>query len=101
MSDWQVGDLAVCVDAGPSTFNGRLSNPARYGLLEGRRYRVTGMIIRADSPWQGVHCLLIDDPTFRLGLASIRFRKILPDKHEACEEEFVTLLKRTRRRVSA
>jgi hypothetical protein len=96
MSDWQVGDLAVCVDA--------TSRIARTGtsLAEGQVYRVSGLhmpgkLVRSDfgSP--------ADLGLFLVGLRSVstsgafdarRFRKVTPDKHEACEDEFVTLLKR-------
>jgi hypothetical protein len=96
MSDWQVGDKAVCVDAAitPHSVVGEVSK-----LVVGRIYTV---------------CKL--RPTnagiMRLGLAEFhhadnthscfyacRFRKVVQDKHEPCEEEFVTLL--NRKRVSA
>lgn len=99
MSDWQVGDLAVCVD---DRFN-----PA-YGetlLARGRTYTVvevtyctisnvlwhagTGLVL-AGVPCSGLH-----------GFAAERFRKIRPDEREACEPEFVTLLNRIKRKVEA
>ena len=31
-----------------------------------------------------------------LGINALRFRKIRPDAHERCEDEFITLLNRTK-----
>jgi hypothetical protein len=95
MSDWQVGDLAVCINAGPLLFNGRLSNGGGL-LVEGRTYRVVALIVREDQPWAGIACLVTDDADGHDGFATCRFRKIRPDEHEACEPEFVTLLKRNK-----
>ncbi|MBH9537493.1 hypothetical protein [Novosphingopyxis sp. YJ-S2-01] len=91
MTDWQVGDLALCVDAGDK-FGRHLQQPK-----QGQVYRVAGLTapglwssgnflfglkleeIRSDNP-EGDYC-----PT--------RFRKIRPDA-EPCEAEFKTLIKR-------
>jgi hypothetical protein len=97
---WGVGDLALCVDARPHPFWGES------GLHVGATYRVVGVVYNpAPSALYGRE----DYGLFLAGVvsgteegfASQRFRKILPDAHEACEEEFVTLLKRTKRKVSA
>jgi hypothetical protein len=97
MSDWQAGDLAVCVDAH--------DNPAfrPTEVREGRTYRVTQVInhpFRNHAGWpglllQGIQCDCTN------GFDHRRFRKIRPDEQEACEPEFVTLLKRSKRKVSA
>lgn len=97
MSDWQVGDLAVCVDGGP----GRDS-----------RWRVCGQLFReGDGPLEAgqiytVRAIRADVDHLAFGLVEIpgpwradRFRKLRPDAHEACEEEFATLLKRAPAKV--
>lgn len=97
MSDWQVGDLAVCVDVGdaPRTkFSGtgvagrRLSLGATYTVVAIGAHRVTSETI----------LLMEGQPNYA---GAFRFRKIRPDAHEACEAEFLTLLKRSKRKVSA
>lgn len=98
MSDWQVGDRAVCVDASGS----------RCALTVGRVYSVSGLDWTegfAELDGSLIPCgLLLAEiaPPFPYdGFDPRRFRKILPDQHEACETEFVTLLKRSKRRVVA
>lgn len=91
MSDWQVGDLAACVNSGkcPKCVN-TCPLPA---LDEGRIYTVA--TITSDE--QGLLFDLAEfgrDPDW--GFCAEHFRKIRPDEHEACEPEFVTLLKRTK-----
>jgi hypothetical protein len=92
VSDWAVGDLAVCVDVSP-----REGNPAGGGkhLTLGAPYRVDGVALNKNAKPVLILC----------GVAGVwrtdRFRKILPDRHEACETEFVDLLKRIKRPVSA
>jgi hypothetical protein len=86
--DWQVGDLAVCVDA---------SNPdcPAYGVVEGRIYVVSGLYV-GNSGRLGLNLAGVNlGRTYRAVLAC-RFRKIRPDEQEPCEAEFVTLLKRNR-----
>jgi hypothetical protein len=92
MSDWQVGDLAVCVDAGPSKFDGR---PCP--LAEGVAYTIADIVLPGEYRHlrKCVHGALKVSGSRYYYIAS-RFRKIRPDKHEDCEPEFVTLLKRTK-----
>jgi hypothetical protein len=92
MSDWQVGDLAVCVD------NAVRCRESRAGILVlGRAYKVA---VLGSPRGTDIFCLGFRDHAhtarkgFTPAFAAERFRKIRPDKHEACEEEFVTLLKR-------
>jgi hypothetical protein len=91
MSDWQVGDLAVCVDAKPHPDNDAARNVSLSQLSEGKTYRVTGL-----AKVDGIFLAGVTAAYEREGYGwrSSRFRKIAPDKHEACEDEFVTLLKR-------
>jgi hypothetical protein len=96
--DWKVGDLALCVDASP-TMNGRET-----GLAEGRVYRVTAYFpIPEPSKFGPSPGILVGGVKFagRRSFSSARFRKIRPDEHEDCEPEFVELLKRSKKRVSA
>jgi hypothetical protein len=82
MSDWQVGDLAVCVDTAK-----RGCWHATY-IKQGTVYAVRGAYRDQD----GDHVLALEGVAFPY--LSDRFRKITPDKREACEDEFITLLKR-------
>jgi hypothetical protein len=95
MSDWQVGDLALCVDARPNPFYGKS------GLTEGVIYKVVGAVFNpaphalyGEEAW-GLFLAEISAEAPE-GFAASRFRKIRPDEHEACEPEFITLLKRTK-----
>lgn len=94
MSDWQVGDLAVCVDA---RVNPRVGSCP---LQVGRVYRVARVVGSGPCALYGRHSLGLilagvpwSEPE---GAAELRFRKIRPDEHKACEPEFVTLLKRSK-----
>jgi hypothetical protein len=96
MADWQVGDLAVCVDAAPRWYTVDIPGES---LELNRIYTVCGFSFWSD----GTLNLLFEEfshPT-GAGIRADRFRKVVRDKHEACEEEFVTLLNRTKRKVSA
>jgi hypothetical protein len=93
MSDWAVGDLAVCV--GPLD-----ADDDERGMFKGRIYTVSAYFITPG----GLDGLLFKegiDPSPWHAWNPDCFRKILPDKHEACESEFVDLLKRINRPVSA
>jgi hypothetical protein len=99
--DWQVGDLAVCVNADPHPQYGPVT------LREGCVYRVAGVKPGLEfNSLVGRQCIGI----YIAGNLSAapagsyvadRFRKIRPDEHQACEPEFVTLLKRAKRPVAA
>jgi hypothetical protein len=104
MSDWQVGDLAVCIDASDV---GGAADP-NYVLLEyGRVYNVIGITDDGPGSWvsdyDGLGLILaeVESTNPEGDFAAYRFRKVLPDRHEACETEFVDLLKRSKRRVEA
>lgn len=101
MSDWQVGDLAVCVNSGPSRFGPE----KRHNLVVDKVYRVVG-IGGGTSDGRAPYSLFVAGAKAMYesdgyGFDPDRFRKIRPDEHEACEHEFVTLLKRTKRTVRA
>lgn len=94
MSDWQVGDLAVCVDATPDILGNPVPlkegvvylvsgiTPAGIASKYGRTNRLSGLALKGvPNKWP-------------CGWAPERFRKIRPDAQEACEPEFITLLKR-------
>lgn len=85
MSDWQVGDLALCVDDAP-VYDGQ---PVQ--VTVGQTYRVGGF-----SPGRDDIRLHIEVNSYELKYYASRFRKIQPDKHESCEPEFVRLLKRSK-----
>jgi hypothetical protein len=84
MTDWQVGDLAVCVDDGPCPYYGR--DPQ---IVKGGVYTVADVL-----PNNGLLLEGIQSQSSSGGYAMKMFRKIRPDQHEACEPEFVTLIKR-------
>jgi hypothetical protein len=99
MSDWAPGDLAVCVTRDPfvcehGCTHGGMATPALGVVKEVVAVRLEIM------DWgriagQPCGCL---DMVFADGSHGnvVRFRKIRPDKHEECEPEFVTLLKRSK-----
>jgi hypothetical protein len=97
MSDWQVGDLAVCVDVS-DRFYAQYRRTALAGrrFAIGKKYRVVATSIHRIT---GEEILLMEGQPDTAG--AWRFRKIRPDEHEACEEEFVILLKLSKQRVSA
>jgi hypothetical protein len=98
MSDWQVGDLAVCVDAEPQAGDFIRDSQLRVGSV----YTVTRVLLsggRGDRTAIGLSLLGMRPAGGREGYCEDRFRKIRPDEHEACEPEFVTLLKRTKVRA--
>ena len=89
MSDWQIGDLALCVSARPNPYSGD-ANPCKAGQV----YTVARVLITT-SGTVGLGLVGITFPNCNLNAeVASRFRKILPDKHEPCEAEFITLLKR-------
>lgn len=102
-SDWQIGDLAVCV------MRGRQPCPLHAGKIIHRGValpagaaKVVGirMELLDSGSLAGTQCgcVVLDLDDGSRG-ATWRFRKVRTDAHEACEEEFVTLLKR--KKVSA
>jgi hypothetical protein len=95
MSDWQVGDLAVCVDDSPCSnehFRG-----APFQVAKGTVLHVSGV---GKTPRLGyVYLTFAEYPTTphnRVGWCAKRWRKIRADEYESCEPEFVTLLKRSK-----
>ena len=93
MSDWTVGDLALCVYDGPC-WEEPLSNSLR-NVRRGNVYTVARLSV---DPLYGRPTLIlagvIATDTRSRTYGAYRFRRILPDKHEPCEAEFVALLKR-------
>lgn len=103
MSDWQIGDLAVCVD--DSDMDGSSSGSCKYVRI-GQVYRVRGVLPRIlwlnMERHQGLVVAETSNPFGPHGAFSAqRFRKIRPDEHQSCEPEFVTLLNRIKRKVTA
>ena len=84
MTDWQIGDLALCVEPG-DWFQ---IDDNRYDSFGPTLSSVHVVIEVSGGEWLGFGEFPDDD------FSTAAFRKILPDKHEACEAEFVTLLKR-------
>jgi hypothetical protein len=101
MSDWNVGDLAVCVDNSPKRASGPVNRRNLALLTVGASYVVSWVGIDPDA---GGSLLLVGVPHDNkggiiAGFRGDRFRRVVQDKHEACEAEFVTLLKRSRVRA--
>lgn len=96
--DWKVGDLALCIDASVHPLV-----PAA-GLVEGAVYTVIdidtipGLL---DTAACGLVLAELPVPAPFKAFGCDRFRKIRPDEHQACEEEFKILLKLSKKRVSA
>lgn len=93
---WQIGDKAVALGQGSCGFCGPTDD---HRIGKGDVLTVVGVI----PSWPGLPADLDFDevPSADEPWCSCAFRKIIPDQHEACEEEFVTLLKRTKRKQSA
>lgn len=100
MSDWQVGDLAVCVDASKFRCEHGTVHFGGHCPPLGSAHRVAAVLdaipyssLRTGTTPCRCPCLAFDG-----GMVGHvrRFRKIRPDEHEACEPEFVTLLKRSK-----
>lgn len=91
---WEVGDLALCVNDSLIRCSG--------GINHRGVYSVAGKVMRVDEMFVDTCgcCTVLTGGDGKGGVAQ-RFRKILPDQHEACEAEFVTLLKRSKKRVTA
>jgi hypothetical protein len=98
MSDWAVGDLALCINDAVCPFAGHNG-----GMVNGKIYTVRDIIVVDGQT--GLRFKDLPDPGPNdcryLAFSETRFRKIRPDEHEACEPEFVKLLKRSKRKVSA
>lgn len=104
MSDWQVGDLAVCVDCSEFVCASGTKHTAIYAVPVGTVIKVAAIvpaiIDRGYGAGEPCGCLNLRNADGKGGNLR-RFRKIRPDEHQACEEEFVKLLKRSKRPVSA
>jgi len=97
-ADWKPGDLAVCVDASGCQGCGEKSS-----LVRGATYIVDTV---AYCPWAGLGLTLVgvsasENDCHLAGFGAHRFRKVVSDKREACEEEFLTLLKRSKQEARA
>jgi hypothetical protein len=98
--DWQVGDRAVCVDDSPHPTLGES------GIIRGRAYTIISIRHDGNSKYgrgrTAFQLASVNPPWWATkGFDAVRFCKIRPDEQEACEPEFVTLLKRSKRKVPA
>ncbi len=94
---WKVGDLALCVDARPHPLFGD------GGLTVGAVLTVVAIGVEMPNVvvGRGRSLWFSELSTGNPGYNEHRFRKIKPDAHEDCEPEFVTLLQRIKRPVTA
>jgi hypothetical protein len=95
VSDWQVGDTAVCIDNEPRRADAYDAKRCAW-LVLGHHYRVRTVGL----PYGCIH-VEGDGLTAHEGWQPDRFRKIRPDEQQSCEPEFVTLLRRSKQKVSA
>ena len=94
MSDWQVGDLAVAVGCSRSAGKPSQFTQAHLAPPRGAIVRVIG--VHPSTQFQLLEIEGYPSRHWSRGWGAICFRKILPDKHENCEPEFVQLLKRSK-----
>lgn len=97
--DWKPGDLAVCVDVRTHELPTYYASAGEW-LRLGATYRVAAVSPVSSSGKSGLAPYLWLDGCRRTA-SHIRFRKITPDKHEPCEEEFQALLDRSKQPVKA
>jgi len=91
--NWSPGDLAVCIMDGMwADFSDGHIYPL--GPTKGEVLKVagTGFVLN----W---HVLYFEKYGMESGFVALNFRKAVLDKAEACEEDFVKLLKRSRQKV--
>ena len=89
---WEVGDLALAVSAAKGVPN------ARNGPKIGSIHRVDGVVFCIET---GLVFGGFPSSHFTKSWNARCFRKVVRDKIEPCEAEFVTLLKRAKRPVTA
>lgn len=94
MSDWQVGDLAVRVTKGTWHCED-YGKPKDKAPSVGEACRVIAVRAHVDANYLE----LAEYPEGQWHAPN--FRKIRPDEQEPCETEFVELLNRSKRKVSA
>ena len=95
MSDWQVGDLALCVDDGPPRDvcgdGGQETNPKYVAnLRRGASYTVTQIVVCAC----GQGHVGIGDKAQLAGGVSSRFVKITPPAADEFDRETIALMNR-------
>ncbi len=98
MSDWQVGDLAVCVSKSGAWRHGG-TGPFNSGPKAGHVCTV-----RAVGAWAKHTILWFNEwPGSGLGCSygASSFRKIRPDSHEGNVEDWNLILETTKRKVRA
>ena len=91
---WEVGDMAVCVLQGMID-TGCCAHSGKNAPSVGRIGKVVAIMAYPDCA-----CLYLVLESGEEGFFE-RFRKVVRDKYEPCETEFVTLLKRAKRPVTA
>jgi hypothetical protein len=99
-ANWNIGELAVFVDDGSPWTDRETGEPSKFPPVNGDVWRVDG--VRMVDDIQFLH--FVERPGWTWWSA-YPFRKAILDKAEACESEFVDLLKRLKkqqpRRVDA
>lgn len=83
MSDWQIGDLALCVEDGPSVWGQAV--PA----VRGRIYTVMAIVVDG----QGLTFLEIPHPNAE-GYRKERFVKVTPPAADEFDRETIALMNR-------
>jgi hypothetical protein len=101
---WQVGDLLVVVPENERACGCvHRNHTAPDQLVVGRAYQFAGFAAPECRCASGraVKLYGMRNRAPHIGYCQGRFRKIRPDEHEACEEEFVTLIKRSKQPAPA
>lgn len=104
MADWEVGDLALCVDASEYRCQGKCLHTGTRCPPIGSLNKVLEIAVArvefgslTGRPCGCISLIFAD----RMHGVARRFRKIRPDEHQACEPDFVTLLKRSKKQEPA
>jgi hypothetical protein len=95
MSEWQVGDLALCIKSGTVTREGAIYTVTEIWPVGALRFGFVRNV--ADVPLLIFAEVICEDGD---GSHPSRFRRIRRDRHESCEPEFVALLKSSKPKVS-
>jgi hypothetical protein len=97
MYQWKVGDKAVCVEGGDLCPG--LGRPELQFPVQGEIYTVTKIYIENKFVSIGPKPALVLKEVPKSdggGWIHTRFRPVVHDKAEKCEEDFMTLLKRSK-----
>lgn len=93
MSDWQVGDLALCVRTS-SLMSGGYTSIGGNLLRQGAIYTVTAMSANENSGLLDLTLAEVRSGTATGGFNSLRFRKVTPPAADEFDRETIELMNR-------